>query len=74
MNIHDVELLTRREVRGILRMGLKKVTAFLNTLPPGAVIREPNGGRIRVHAWALAKYLQMARCPGCNRPWPEDKK
>ena len=72
--IQDVELLTKREVRGILRMGLRKVTTFLNTLPPGAVIREPNGGRIRVHAWALAKYLQMDRCPGCGRTWPEQEK
>ena len=73
-SIHEVELLTKREVRGILRMGLRKVTTFLNTLPPGAVIRSKSGGRLLVHAWALAQHLQMDRCPGCGRTWPEQEK
>ena len=74
MNIHDVELLTLREVRAIMRMGLRRVHSFIKTLPPNSVLRSGPRRRILVHSWALHRYLQAStNCPGCGRPWPEEK-
>ena len=74
VNIHDVELLTIREVRAIMRMGIRRVHSFIKTLPPDAVLRGVKGQRTLVHSWALHRYLQASiNCPGCGRPWPEEK-
>ena len=71
VNIHDVELLSRKEIMGILRMGPRGARRLIKTLPPNAVLRSGRGGRLLVHSWALAKHLKMDNCPGCGRAWPK---
>lgn len=74
-SILDVELLTVREIAGILRMSTKRTYRFIRSLPPGAVIREkgaPNN-RLLIHAWALGHFLNLPRCPGCGQDWPTEK-
>ena len=76
-SVLDVELLTVREVAGILRMSVKKTYGFVHSLPTGAIVRcgygsgasAPNN-RILVHAWALGAILNLHSCPGCGRDWP----
>lgn len=74
---HDIELLTIREVMGIMRMGLHRARRFVKTLPPEAIIRSgrgANGGRILVHGWALHRALGAKRCPSCGQEWPLEMK
>jgi hypothetical protein len=71
-NTADIELLTLREVMGLMRLSYRGVLNMIKHLPEGAVIRRKGRGNgFLVHAWALAKPLQMERCPGCGREWPE---
>ena len=72
-SVLDVELLTVREIAGVLRMSTKRAYRFIRALPSGAVIREKNApnNRILVQAWDLGHYLQLQPCPGCGREWPE---
>lgn len=68
----DVELLTLREVMGLMRLSYRGVLKLVKRLPPEAVLRRKGRGRMFVvHSWALAKELQMEKCPGCGRAWPE---
>lgn len=73
-SIHDVELVSKREIMGIFRMGLRRASALIKGLPSQAVLRSGHGGRILVHSWALQRHLKMDKCPGCGRPWPEQEK
>ena len=77
-SVLDVELLTIREVAGILRMNGERARKFVHTLPTGALVRAGHGGgctatnlRILVHAWALGAILNLSACPGCGREWPD---
>ena len=77
-SVLDVELLTVREVAGILRMNTKRAYQVIHSLPEGAIVRSGYGSgaaapnqRILVHAWALGPILNLEKCPGCGRDWPE---
>ena len=76
-SVLDVELLTIKEVAGILRMSTKTAYLFVRTLPEGAVVQIGYGAgcvrnnRLLIHAWALGRILNLATCPGCGRNWSE---
>jgi hypothetical protein len=76
-SILDVELLTVREVAGLLRMSTDRAYKFIHSLPEGSIVRACYGSgavpnlRILVHAWALARILNLEKCPGCGRNWPQ---
>lgn len=72
-SVLDVELLTAREVAGILRMNLAKTYRFLRLLPEGAIVRmgDAENSKILVHAWSLGHVLNLATCPGCGQEWPK---
>ena len=73
-SVLDVELLTIREVAGILRMSTKLAYKFVHTLPVGATIPSGSGvgNRILIHAWALGCILNLEKCPGCGHDWKRD--
>lgn len=74
-SVHDIELLTKREIMGLMRMGPVRATRLIKSLPPNAVIRSGRGNRFLVNSWALHRYLGMdTACPGCGRAWPKQEK
>ena len=77
-SVLDVELLTVREVAGLLRISIIKAYKFIHSLPEGAIVRVGYGSgasapnlRILVHAWALGALLNLEKCPGCGQDWPK---
>jgi hypothetical protein len=73
-----VELLTVREVAGILRIAVPKAYIVIHNLHPAAIVRVGRGDgelagneKILVHAWALGHLLNLEKCPGCGQGWPE---
>ena len=76
-SVLDVELLTVREVAGLLHKSVRWTYAFIHSLPEGAIVKVggqgsdvPRNVKILVHSWALGQALNLSSCPGCGREWP----
>ena len=74
-DINNIELMTVRDIQGLLKLSYQGVIRLLKTLPEQGILRSRSGRgrRYLVHSWALARYLQLESCPGCGRPWPENE-
>lgn len=73
-DINNIELLTVKDIQGLLHLSYQGTIRLLRTLPKTSVIRSQSGRgrRYLVHSQALGKYLQLEKCPGCGRDWPEE--
>lgn len=73
-DIRNIELMTVRDVQGLLKLSYLGAIRLIRKLPPNAIVRSSSGRgrRILIHSWALAKILGFDSCPGCGRPWEDN--
>lgn len=68
------DMLTVPDIAGMCQLSLPAAHQMIyRELPDYAVVRLGKKA-LRVHSWAMAWMLRMTHnCPGCGRPWPEER-